>query len=162
MFYLKVPLGIKMKNNFISLINIFLCLCILTLPSLSAIEWPQRYDQNWNVLRLGNNMLMDLNTHKIYFCPQQNIVSSYPGSTVADTHVNIANYANRPLITRPVNYFDVESSNKVISPVYKYRGVLPFVRQRPLFPRKNNQAYSFGTRGNLYCIDLKTGQILWI
>lgn len=156
-----------MRNHFQSIAMItlrhLLFAFILVSPFLSKAEdWPDwrgpRRDGTWTekgiIRKFGNNQL------KIKWSVP--VEAGYNGPTVSEGRVYVMDRKESPE-TESVKCFDAQTGAPLWSFVYdcKYEGIGYPAGPRACVIIDGSRAYSFGSMGNLYCLDKISGKVLW-
>ncbi len=136
--------------------------CSSDLPTAQSSDWPQwwgpKRDGIWHE-DFQIDTLRKENVKKVWEMP---IRPGYSGPTVAEGRVYVMDYDEEAEVER-VLCFDVDSGKELW--VHSYTSAYSKVGY-PTGPRASvlvheGKAYSLGTMGHLYCLDSKTGEILW-
>ncbi len=91
------------------------------------------------------------------------IASGYSGPTVADGRVYVTDRVTEPKQVERVHCFDADTGRKLWTHTYDcpYRNVSYEAGPRASVIIDQGRAYSFGTMGNLFCLNASDGKVLW-
>ncbi|HEC43921.1 MAG TPA: dehydrogenase [Bacteroides sp.] len=126
-------------------------------------DWPQWMGPERNGiwhLDLQKKSLNHGDLKKIWEVP---VGQGYCGPTVADGFVYLMDYVGESTWSERVLCFDAKTGESVWTHEYErpYSGVGYPTGPRASVLIDEGRAYSFGTMGNLYCLDAYTGKELW-
>jgi outer membrane protein assembly factor BamB len=126
-------------------------------------DWPQwrgpDRDGHWE-LDLDKKTLIPEDLRKVWEVP---VGTGYCGPTVSEGKLYLMDYQGDSLKRERVLCFEAATGIKVWE--YAYKSVYSRVGY-PTGPRasvlvEGGKAYSFGTMGDLHCLDAETGEVLW-
>ncbi len=143
---------------------VVLLLCIVAgLQASWADEWPQWRGPNRDGVWAETGIIDKFDAPRIKLKWRVPISSGYSGPTVADERVYVMDRVVDPKEMERVHCFDWQTGRTIWSHGYncKYGDIGYRAGPRVSVLVEGGRAYSLGTAGRLFCLDAKSGAVLW-
>jgi outer membrane protein assembly factor BamB len=148
----------RTKSHFV-----FLVTCLLLQSLTRADDWPQWRGPNRDGVWNETGIVEKFDANQLPIKWRAPISSGYSGPTVADGRVFVTDRLTDPNDVERVLCFDADSGKPLWTHTYpcRYQRI-----QYPAGPRASvlidsGRAFSLGTFANLFCLDAKTGTVIW-
>ena len=147
----------------IKLSIIYIVLLAFSFSCANSQDWPDWRGANRDAIWNENEMVEKFNSETIKTKWSVSVGSGYSGPTVSKGKVYVSDLLTDPLQTEGVLCFDEQTGEKIWEFRYDcpYEGVGYPAGPRASVVINDGKAYSLGTMGNLFCLDAKTGNVLW-
>jgi outer membrane protein assembly factor BamB len=145
-----------------------LLLCVTLLgwawvSSCVAADWPQWRGPTRDGVWPETGVVERFETRDLPIKWRARISSGYNGPTVADGRVFVMDRVTQPSQQERVHGFDAQTGESLWTYAYDcaYERVQYKAGPRASVTISDGRAYSLGTMGHLYCLDAKSGKLIW-
>ncbi len=150
-----------------TLFPVFLGMGLLVAAGMSefaaADDWPQWRGPTRDAVWREDGLLDTFATDQLKISWRQPISSGYSGPTVADGRVFVTDRVVEPKQIERIHAFDAKTGKPLWTHEYDcvYENVGYTAGPRANVTVDGDRAYSLGSLGNLFCLDVASGKVKW-
>lgn len=146
------------------IIRCFVLLTCWLVPALEAVadEWPQWRGPQRDGLWRETGIIDEFKSDRLEAVWRQPISAGYSGPTVADGRVYITDRIAEPAQIERIHCFDWQTGEKAWSHQYPCDYSVGYTAgPRASVTVADGRAYALGAMGHFFCLDAKSGKVLW-